>query len=284
MGDKDTGGRVYNYTPGDLSTVINVPASNEPVPRWIPVNNEFWEAEIASDEEYDYVPWTYNDGAFDDEPEDGIELPQLPRDDNVDITNDLIAPLASSRIDELLEVATTPEQPSQPRGIEDYGNYGLKRINAHAEFLETYEDILSSPLRRLSNKKFRKGSTVSAIIADAASQELTSTVLNNTWGSNSLVLNDEEGARRVKPRGGGRVISSGERLRIIGERNDAAQESKLAKLQREANIAGNILKLEEERVTKALARQQKREEKETAKVQKRIEKARIREEKAQAKI
>ncbi|KAL5325277.1 hypothetical protein ACEPPN_006402 [Leptodophora sp. 'Broadleaf-Isolate-01'] len=109
MGDKDTGGRVYNYTPGDLSTVINVLASNELVPRWIPVNNEFWEAEIVLDEEYDYVPWTYNDGAFDDELEDGIELSQLPRDDNVDIINDLIALLVSSRIDELLEVATTLE-------------------------------------------------------------------------------------------------------------------------------------------------------------------------------
>ncbi|KAL5329984.1 hypothetical protein ACEPPN_003506 [Leptodophora sp. 'Broadleaf-Isolate-01'] len=103
-------------------------------------------------------------------------------------------------------------------------------------------------------------------------------------GSQSLVLNNEDSAKRVKPRGGGRVISSKEGLRIIGEKNEAAQESKLTKLRREANITGNVLKLEEEKVTRALARQQKKEEKETAKVQKRMEKARIREEKAQAKI
>jgi hypothetical protein len=109
-------------------------------------------------------------------------------------------------------------------------------------------------------------------------------VSNNTWGSKSLVLNDKDGAKRVKPRGGGRVISSGEGLRIIGDRNESAQESKLTKLRREANIAGNILKIEEEKVARAQARQQKKEEKETTKVQKRIEKARIREEKAQAKI
>ncbi|KAL5322712.1 hypothetical protein ACEPPN_010687 [Leptodophora sp. 'Broadleaf-Isolate-01'] len=223
IGDKDTSGRVYNHTPGDLSTAINVPASNEPIPRWIPVNNEFWEAETASDEEYDYIPWTQNNRAFNDEPEDRIELPQLPRDGNVDITDDLIAPLASSHIDELLDSQESIEvEPLQPRGVEDYGNYST--------------------------------------------------------------ADNPHGAKRVKPRSRGRVISSREGLRIIGERNDIAQESKLTKLQREANIAGNILKLEEERVTKALARQQKREEKEAAKVQKRIEKAHIREEKAQAKI
>jgi hypothetical protein len=42
--------------------------------------------------------------------------------------------------------------------------------------------------------------------------------------------------------------------------------------------------LEEEKIAKALARQQKKKEKEIAKVQKRMEKTRIREEKAQAKI
>ncbi|KAH9203982.1 hypothetical protein DL95DRAFT_471900 [Leptodontidium sp. 2 PMI_412] len=155
--------------------------------------------------------------------------------------------------------AVTPEQPSQPKGVVDYGDYGFRKtaedprwykktpffdtlygakgINAHAEFLETYEDILSSLSKRLSNKKFRKDS-----------------------------------AKRVKSRGGGRVISSGEGLRIIGERNEAAQESKLTKLRREANIAGNVLKLEEEKIAKALARQQKKEEKEIVKVQKRVEK------------
>ncbi|PVH68777.1 DDE-domain-containing protein [Cadophora sp. DSE1049] len=310
MGDKDTGGRVYNHTLDNPSNMINVPASNEPVSRWVPANNRFWEAETASDDEYDYIPWIQDDGAFDDEPEDGIQLPQLPRDGNIDITDDLIAPLASSRIDELLDIqdlmeAVTPEQPSQPKGVVDYGDYGFgktaedprwykktpffdtpygaKGINAHAEFLETYEDILSSPSKRLSNKKFRKGSTVNAILADAARQELTS-VPSTTWGSQSLVLNDEDSAKGVKSRGGGRVISSGEGLRIIGERNEAAQESKLTKLRREANIAGNVLKLEEEKIAKALARQQKKKEKEIAKVQKRMEKTRIREEKAQAKI
>ncbi|KAL5329985.1 hypothetical protein ACEPPN_003507 [Leptodophora sp. 'Broadleaf-Isolate-01'] len=80
-------------------------------------SGRFWEAETASDEEYDYIPWTQNDRAFDDEPEDGIELPQLPRDGNINITDDLIAPLASSRIDELLNIqdlmeVVTLEQPS----------------------------------------------------------------------------------------------------------------------------------------------------------------------------
>ena len=67
------------------------------------------------------------------------------------------------------------------------------------------------------------------------------------------MLNNEDGAKRVKPRGGGRVISSGEGLRIIGDRNESAQESKLTKLRREANIAGNVLKLKEEKIIKALA-------------------------------
>ena len=186
---------MYNHTLDDPSAAIHVPASNEAVSRWVPASNRFWEAETASDEEYDYIPWIYDDEAFDDELEDDIQLPQLPRDGNIDITDDLIAPLASSRIDELLDIqdsmeTVTPEQPEQPRGVEDYGDYGLRKttenprwytktpffdtpygakgINAHAEFLETYEDILSSLSKRLSNKKFRKGSTINAILADAA--------------------------------------------------------------------------------------------------------------------
>jgi hypothetical protein len=40
--------------------------------------------------------------------------------------------------------------------------YGIKGIFAHSEFLEKNEDIMSSPSRRLSNRKFRKGAQIEA--------------------------------------------------------------------------------------------------------------------------
>jgi hypothetical protein len=38
--------------------------------------------------------------------------------------------------------------------------YSVKGIYAHLKFLEKNEDIMSSPSRRLSNKKFKKGAQI----------------------------------------------------------------------------------------------------------------------------
>lgn len=95
----------------------------------------------------------------------------------------------------------------------------------------------------------------------------------NKWGSKSLALNDADAKRRVKPRHGGRVISSGEGLRIIEERNTAKWETKLHKLQKEARVATNALAREEEKENKKEAKKQKKIDAEALKQQKAADKA-----------
>ena len=46
--------------------------------------------------------------------------------------------------------------------------YSTRGIYAHSEFLEKNEDIMSSPSRRLSNKKFRKGAQIEANLGSIA--------------------------------------------------------------------------------------------------------------------
>ena len=169
--------------------------------------------------------------------------------------------------------------------------HGAKGINAHYTFLEKYEDIMSSPSRRLSNSKFRKGSTFMAVMGEAAREELSQKQKEHSWGSKSLVLSEEDAAKRVKPRGGGRMISSGEGLRIIGERNEAKVESELEKARREAQVATNTLKRVEEKAVKAEARKQKKIDSEAAKAKKKtdrelkkITRERERQEKKAAKV
>jgi hypothetical protein len=50
--------------------------------------------------------------------------------------------------------------------------YNVKSIFAHSEFLEKNEDIISSPSRRLSNRKFKKGTQIEVNLRAIAKQQL----------------------------------------------------------------------------------------------------------------
>jgi hypothetical protein len=50
--------------------------------------------------------------------------------------------------------------------------YNVKGIYAHSEFLEKNEDIISSPLYQLSNKKFKKGAQIEANLGSIIKRQL----------------------------------------------------------------------------------------------------------------
>jgi hypothetical protein len=111
--------------------------------------------------------------------------------------------------------------------------YGVKGIYAHLEFLEKNEDIMSSPSRRLSNKKFRKGAQIEANLGNIAKRQLLEKDEHNIWASSSPFMNEEHYERYVKAPNGGRVISTSDALRNIKARDEKDEEDELTKARKQ---------------------------------------------------
>src|SRR5487761_185759 len=98
--------------------------------------------------------------------------------------------------------------------------YGAQGICKHSEFLDKHEYEMPSPSRRLSSAKFRKGGQVEANLGALARNQLELNDKEGPWGSKSPFVHEEDHDRHVKPDCGGRMISSGDRLRLIEAKNN----------------------------------------------------------------
>jgi len=161
-----------------------------------------------------------------DDSSDEVELPLLPRSSTPNQDQDELDTL------ELQIRSCLTDYREEESGIQGYDKrwyaktpfvstpYGAKGIYAHAEFLEKHEKELSSPSRRASNHKFRKGAQIQANLGEAARDELVSTQPMNKWSSKSPFISPEDFQRHVKAQNpGGRQITINEGLRFIKERN-----------------------------------------------------------------
>lgn len=155
--------------------------------------------------------------------------------------------------------------------------YRAKGIFAHADFLERYEDTISSPSRKLSNKKFRKGAQIEANLGAIAKQQLRDKDERDLWASNSLFVNEEDHERYVKPIHGGRVISSIEGLRNIKARNDKEEEDELTRTRKELEVTERrhraVVEKEENKIRREVEKAQKVEDDRKKKEQRARDKA-----------
>ncbi len=78
---------------------------------------------------------------------------------------------------------------------------------------------MSSPSRRLLNKKFRKGSNVIAIKLKISERESFREDHEKLWGKKNPYITAKNLEQYIKPLNRGRVISLKEGLRHIVERN-----------------------------------------------------------------
>jgi hypothetical protein len=161
--------------------------------------------------------------------------------------------------------------------------YGAQGICKHSEFLDKHEHEMSSPSRRLSNAKFRKGAQVEANLGALVRNQLELNDKESPWGSKSPFVHEEDHNRHVKPDRGGRMISSGDGLRLIKAKNDKMEETAMEKLRNELLGAQMRLEREEKRAhekeQKEAEKRRKAAEKEADRVRKAEEKAKKDEEK-----
>jgi hypothetical protein len=271
LGDESTGGRIYNYSKTDPSLGIRVPSSNEPQLRVKPRGLTMWEQQPES---YD-APEPLSE--LDEDDEDDLELPLLPRALEIEneignTADDLVEPFSEARLTDY------GEENSGIRGLDDrwytrtpffQTPYGAKGIYEHATFLEKYEDEMSSPSRRLSNHKFRKGAQIEANLGAIARENLAKKDEESMWAKPSPFIDEENLQKHVKPLGGGRVISSGDGLRQIKARKEQEEEDALTKARKELERAERRHQAELDRVEK----ERKREEDIARKEQEKLEKA-----------
>jgi hypothetical protein len=111
--------------------------------------------------------------------------------------------------------------------------YSAKGIFAHSKFLEKNEDIMSSPSRRLSNRKFRKGAQSEANLGAMVKQQLIEKDEYSIWASSSLFVSEQHHERYVKALNGGRVITISNALRSIRARDEKDEEDELTKARKE---------------------------------------------------
>ena len=154
--------------------------------------------------------------------------------------------------------------------------YGAQGICKHSEFLDKHEYEMSSPSRRLSNAKFRKGGQVEANLGALARNQLELNDKEGPWGSKSPFVHEEDHDRHVKPDRGGRMISSGDRLRLIKAKNNKI-ETAIEKLRNK--LLGAQMRLEREE-KRAHEKDQKEAEKRRNVAEKEADRARKAEEKA----
>ncbi|KAE8442706.1 hypothetical protein EG329_002951, partial [Mollisiaceae sp. DMI_Dod_QoI] len=121
----------------------------------------------------------------------------------------------------------------------------------------------------------KKGAEIEALKGAVAQEKLNNEAsLDDIWGSSSLFVNEEDANRHVKPVHGGRVIRSGEGLRLIKERNEREQLSKMEKAVRDSNLAARkvqALKDKEQRELEKQERLQRRLEEDAERKRKREE-------------
>ena len=136
---------------------------------------------------------------------------------------------------------------------------------------------MSSPSRKLSNKKFRKGAQIEANLGAIAKQQLRDKDDRDLWASNSPFVNEEDHERHVKPVYGGRIISSTEGLRNIKARNDKEEEDELTRTRKELELAERrhkaVVKKEENKIRREVEKAQKAEDDRKKKEQRAKEKA-----------
>jgi hypothetical protein len=125
--------------------------------------------------------------------------------------------------------------------------YGAQGICNHSEFLDKHEHEISSPSRRLSNAKFRKGAQIEANLGALARKQLELNNKESPWGSKSPFVREEDHNKPVKPDRGGRMISSGDGLRLIKTKNDKIEETTMERLRNELLGAQRRVEIEEKR-------------------------------------
>jgi hypothetical protein len=171
LGDQEVKGRVYTLDKNCLNEAICVPASNEPQARMPPTQHSIWEKQPGASPDFEPL---YSDIPLSN---DEIELPLLNQalNQSTDDTDDLIQPFSETNITDYGEENSGIEG-LNPRWYTKtvfmQTPYGAQGIFAHADFLERYEDTMSSPSRKLSNKKFRKGAQIEANLGAIAKQQL----------------------------------------------------------------------------------------------------------------
>ncbi len=281
LGDEEVGGRTYNYDPLDPSKAIQVPASNAPKPRVAPQERTIWEAQPGEDDSqyFDYLD--QSDFETDSELEDEQALPgHREHAENVPDDDVRMEPPTSDRLTDY------NEEESGIYGLDPHWYkkngapflqtpYGAPGISAHSAFLNKHEHEMSSPSKRVSNQKFRKGAEIEALKGAVAQEKLNNEAsLDDIWGSSSLFVNEEDANRHVKPVHGGRVIRSGEGLRLIKERNEREQLSEMEKAVRDSDLAARkvqALKDKEQRELEKQERLQRRLEEDAERKRKREE-------------
>jgi hypothetical protein len=237
MGDKDIKGRIYYHDQSNPEEGIRIPASNERLPRLQTPERSIWEEQPGESPEPPIDPDDWNDYL-----EGDIELPPLPPLPVIDsdMTDELVEPFSETNLTDY------GEENSGIEGLDPrwYAKtqfmstpYGAKGIFAHSEFLEKNEDIMSSPSRRLSNRKFRKGAQIEANLGAIAKRQLLEKDEFDIWSSNSPFVNETHHERYVKVPNGGRVITVSNALRSIKARDEKDEEDELSKAQREMEHA-----------------------------------------------
>jgi hypothetical protein len=129
-----------------------------------------------------------------------LELPLLPRALEIEneignTADDLVEPFSEARLTDY------GEENSGIRGLDDWWYtrtpffqipYRAKGIYEHATFLEKYEDEMSSPSRRLSNYKFRKGAQIEANLGAIARENLAKKDEESMWAKPSSFIDKED--------------------------------------------------------------------------------------------
>ena len=150
--------------------------------------------------------------------------------------------------------------------------YSIKGIYAHLEFLEKNEDIISSPQRQLSNKKFRKGAQIEVNLGSIAKRQLLKKDEHNIQTSSSPFVNEEHYERYVKAPNGGRVISTSDALQSIKAKDEKDEEDELIKARKQLEGAQR----QHARLVEDEEKKRKKEEEKAQKEREKLEKAEIR--------
>ncbi|KAE8454370.1 hypothetical protein EG329_005295 [Mollisiaceae sp. DMI_Dod_QoI] len=230
LGDEEVGGRTYNYDPLDPSKAIQVPASNAPKPRVAPQERTIWEAQPDSELEDEQALPGHREHA-ENVPDDDVHM----------------KPPTSDRLTDYNE--------------EESGIYGLDphwyKKNG-APFLQTPYGALGISAYSAFLNKHEKGAEIEALKGAVAQEKLNNKAsLDDIWGSFSLFVNEEDANRHVEPVYGGRVIRSGEGLRLIKERNKRKQLSEMEKAVRDFNLVARKVQALKDKEQRELEKQER---------------------------
>ncbi|KAH8745610.1 hypothetical protein BGZ57DRAFT_862457 [Hyaloscypha finlandica] len=131
--------------------------------------------------------------------------------------------------------------------------YGAKGIYEHATFLEKYEEEMSSPSRRLSNHKFRKGAQIEANLGAIARERLAQKDEQNTEDLQKHARKEQEEEDSLT------------KARKELERAERRHQAELDRVEKERKREEDIARKEQEKLDKATKREQEKAERDERK-------------------